>query len=336
MNNQQIPAELFEVVQYENCPYEKSTENTLAYSRQVWRCFIKHKGAMVGLVMISLIIFFAIFGPFFNSYGIDDQNIMRANLPPKVPILENIHWLHLDGVDIRGVDQYEQKQVEEYFWFGTDALGRDLWTRVWQGTRVSLYIAFLAAAIDLLIGVLYGGISGYYGGKVDQLMQRVVDILVGIPNLIIIILLILVLDPGILSITLALVMTGWVGMARIVRSQVLKLKKCEFVLAAKTLGASNMRIMMKHLIPNAFGSIIVTMMFTVPSAIFFEAFLSFIGLGLRPPEASLGTLIDTGFKSIQVYPHLAVFPAVVISLIMVSFHLLGDGLRDAIDPKIRK
>lgn len=329
-----IPTDCFEMAQNEAIRYEKDAPAPLLERKKLWRRLSKNKGALLGLMMISVIVFLAIFGPYFNSYGIDDQDISRANLPPKIPVLEHIPFFYVNGVDIRGVDQYAKKGVDEYYWFGTDALGRDQWTRVWTGTRVSLYIAFLAATIDIFIGVFYGGISGYYGGKIDLLMQRVIDILVGIPNLIVIILLLLVLEPGILSITLALVMTGWVSMARIVRGQVLKLKEHEFVLAAKTLGASSARIITKHLIPNTLGIIIATAMFTIPSAIFFEAFLSFIGLGLAPPQASLGTLIDTGFKSLQIYPHLALFPAVIISTIMISFHLLGDGLRDAFDPKM--
>lgn len=315
---------------------EKISRPSLTFWQDAWLRLKKNKGAIVGLFVILMIILLAIFGPFFNEYGFDDQQVLRANLPPKVPILNNIGFLGLDGVDIRGVDQYEAKGVEGYFWFGTDALGRDQWTRVWEGTRVSLYIAFLAAAIDLIVGVIYGGISAFYGGMIDNYMQRVVEILVGIPNLIIIIILILILDPGILSITLALVITGWVGMARIVRGQILKLKGQEFVLASKTLGASDSRLIGRHLIPNTMGAIIVTTMFTIPSAIFFEAFLSFIGLGIRPPIASLGSLVDAGFKSLQIYPHLMIFPAVVISLIMISFNLLGDGLRDALDPRMRR
>lgn len=335
-DEKEISRDLFEPAYKGNLYQDDHVRVSLTYYQDVWLRLRKNKGALIGLFLIISIIALALVGPYFNHYGIDDQDITRTNLPPKIPILEHIDILQLNGVDIRGVDQYMEKGVSEYFWFGTDNLGRDQWTRIWQGTRVSLYIAFLAAAIDLIIGVIYGGISAFYGGRIDNYMQRVIDVLVGIPNLIIIILLILVLDPGILSITLALVISGWVGMARIVRGQVLKLKTYEFVLASKTLGASDLRLIGKHLIPNAMAAIIITAMFTVPAAIFFEAFLSFIGLGLRPPLASLGTLIDTGFKSLQIYPHLMIFPALIISLIMISFNLLGDGLRDALDPRMRK
>ncbi|KPC98421.1 Oligopeptide transport system permease protein OppC [Geobacillus sp. BCO2] len=265
-----------------------------------------------------------------------DQNLRHAKLPPKIPVLEHIHWLPFDGRDANGVDVYKQRGVKEYYWFGTDDLGRDLWVRTWYGTRISLYIGLLAALIDLLIGIAYGGISGYYGGRVDNVMQRIIEILNGIPYLIMVILFILIFEPGIISITLAMVITGWTTMARIVRGQVLKLKNMEYVLAARTLGAPTSRLIFKHLIPNVIGPIIITTMFTIPSAIFTEAFLSFIGLGIRPPEASLGSLVNDGYKSIQTYPHLMIIPAVVISLLILSFNLVADGIRDALDPKMRK
>lgn len=234
------------------------------------------------------------------------------------------------------VDMYAARGLDdEYFWFGTDNMGRDLWTRIWHGTQISLFIGLLAAFIDMIIGVLYGGISAYYGGKVDNVMQRIIEILTGIPNLVIVILMIIVLKPGLVAITIALTITGWIGMARIVRGQVLKLKGQEFILAARTLGASDKGILMRHLIPNVLSVIIINTMFTIPNAIFFESFLSFIGLGLQPPIASLGTLIDMAFDDYRVYPYMLLFPAVIISLLMIGFNVLADGLRDALDPKMR-
>jgi oligopeptide transport system permease protein len=332
----QIPKDMFQPAKIDASTNEKISRPSLTFWQDAWMRLKKNKGAVIGLYAILLIIFMALVGPFFNQYGTDDQDLMRANLPPKVPVLEHVSFLGFNGVDIRGVDQYEKKSVEGYFWFGTDSLGRDIWTRAWEGTRISLYIAFLAAAIDFIVGVAYGGISAFYGGRVDNVMQRIVEILVGIPNLIVIILLILVLDPGILSITLALVMTGWIGMARIVRGQILKLKDQEFVLASRTLGAADSRLIWKHLIPNTLGPIIITTMFTVPSAIFFEAFLSFIGLGLQPPTASLGTLVNEGHQMMRIYPHQMALSSFIISAIMISFNLLGDGLRDALDPRMRR
>ncbi|MBH0228790.1 oligopeptide ABC transporter permease [Halobacillus yeomjeoni] len=269
----------------------------------------------------------------------EEKASMRFNNQDEYIQLETIN----DGsngqpAEVKAVyDVYGAKGMEDQnFWFGTDGLGRDLWTRTWMGTRISLYIALLAATIDMIIGVAYGGISAYYGGRVDNYMQRIIEILVGIPNLVVVILMILILEPGILSITIALTITGWISMARIVRGQVLKLKNQEFVLASRTLGSKDNRILRKHLVPNVLGLIIINTMFTIPSAIFFEAFLSFIGLGLPTPIASLGTLIDDGFKSLQIYPHILLFPAIVISLIMIAFNVLADGLRDAFDPKMRE
>lgn len=335
-DNSQITNEMFLPAKIDVNSNEKIARKSLTFWQDAWMRLKKNKGAFAGLIMICLIILLAIFGPYANEYSYKEQDLARSNLPPKIPVLENIPFLGFSGVDIRGVDQYEKKNIEEYFWFGTDDLGRDLWTRTWQGTRISLYIAFLAAAIDFIIGVGYGGISAFYGGRVDTIMQRIIEVLVGIPHLIVVILLILVLNPGVLSITLAMVITGWVGMARIVRGQILKLKGQEFILASKTLGASDNRLIWKHLIPNTLGAIIITTMFTVPTAIFTEAFLSFIGLGLRPPIASLGTLVNDGFKMMRIYPHMMVISSVVISLIMISFNLLGDGLRDALDPRMRR
>lgn len=233
------------------------------------------------------------------------------------------------------VDTYAEAGVEENFWFGTDRLGRDQWTRTWDGTRVSLYIALIATLLDLFIGVAYGGISGFFGGKTDNILQRILEILSGIPNLVILILMIVVLDPGILSISLAIAITGWIGMSRIVRGEILKLKNEEFVLASQTLGLSKSKVITRHLVPNTLGLIIINTMFTIPNAIFFEAFLSFIGLGLQAPNASLGVLIDNGFDALQTTPHVLIFPAVVLSVLMIAFNIMADGMRDAFDPKMR-
>ncbi len=334
--NDQLSKDLFRPADRREKDAEKISRPSLNFWQDSWLRLKGNKGAIIGLILIILISFMAIFGPSMNEYTYKQQNISHAKLPPKVPGLENISWLPFDGKDKDGFDMYESKNVKEYYWFGTDDLGRDLWTRTWYGTRISIYIGVLAAVIDLIIGIAYGGISGFYGGRVDNIMQRIIEILIGIPNLIVVILFILIFDPGIFSITMAMVITGWVSMARIVRGQFLKLKNQEFVLASRTLGASNNRLIWKHLMPNVMGPIIVTTMFTIPSAIFTEAFLSFIGLGIRPPEASLGSLVNDGFNSLQMYPHMLIIPAVIISMLILSFNLLADGLRDALDPKMRK
>lgn len=197
-------------------------------------------------------------------------------------------------------------------------------------------IALVAAVLDLVVGVLYGAVSALLGGRVDAIMQRIIEILVGIPSLIIVILFLMAFPAGVGTIIAALSITGWVNMARLVRAEILKLKNQEFVMASHVLGSNNFYIIMKDLIPNTVGIIVIQVMFTIPSAIFTEAFLSFIGIGLAEPQASLGVLINGGYQVLQNYPHVLVCPAIVIVLIMVCFSILGDGLRDALDPQMRK
>ena len=220
--------------------------------------------------------------------------------------------------------------------FGTDALGRDILTRLMYGTRVSLLVAFVAAGVNLILGIVYGGISGYFGGRVDMAMMRVVDIISTIPLTLYVILIMVLMGAGLQSIMVALGTTYWVDMARVVRGQVLSLKQQEFVLAAKTIGSSAKTVLLAHLIPNAMGSILVTVTMLIPSAIFMEAFLGFLGIGLQPPLASLGTKCNDATENLRTCPYQLFIPALVIVLIMFAFNFVGDGLRDALDPKLRK
>jgi len=302
-----LTPDLFQPAEIEAAASNRLTKEPVGFWKDAWRRFRSNIGAMIGLVIIVLICLVAIIAPIISNYDYQTQNIPIANKEP----------------------------FGDHF-FGTDDFGRDIWTRTWYGAQVSLEIALLAALIDLVIGVTYGSVSGYFGGTVDNVMQRIIEILYSIPYLVVTILMLLIFEPGIVPIALALSITGWVPMARVVRAQILKLKTQEYVLAARTLGASHKRILTKHLIPNVVGPIIIAITFAIPSAIFFEAFLSFIGLGIRPPEASLGSMVSNGAKFLQIYPYQIFYPAAILSLIMLAFNLVGDGLRDALDPRMRK
>ena len=305
---------------------------TTSYWKDVWSNFKKNKGAVIGVIIILVITLFALIGPGMNDYTYKSIQHGEENLAPRIQGIEKLGIFN--GVS-NGVNRYEKLGLDNlYYWFGSDTQGRDLWTRVWEGTRISLLIAFAAVAIDICIGMIYGLISGFFGGAVDILMQRFAEIINGIPTLVVVTLLGLVLPSGIISIIFALMLTGWIGMERIVRAQVLKVKEQEYVLAARTLGASKFTLIFSEILPNIFGQVIVTSMFSIPSAIFLEAYLSFLGLGVPAPMASLGSLVSDGYKSMTIYPYIVIIPVIVLALLMLSFNLFADGLRDAFDPKL--
>ncbi|TMV46681.1 ABC transporter permease [Paenibacillus mesophilus] len=286
---------------------ELIVRESLSSWKDSWLRLRSNKLAMTGLVILILLAFMAIFGQMMTPYNYYANDLQNTNQPPSAE-----HW------------------------FGTDDLGRDMFARTWMGASISLRVGLFAAAIDLLIGVIYGGIMGYFGGKVDEVMNRFSEVLDSIPYLLIVILFVVVFEPSMYTIILALVVTGWIKMAWIVRGQIMLLKNHEYALASRSLGAGFSRILFRHLIPNASGPIIVTLTLTVPQAIFAEAFLSFLGLGVNSPAASWGTMISDSLSSWMYLPWRLFFPAVLISLTMFAFNVFGDGLRDALDPKMRK
>ncbi len=277
-----------------------------SFWREGWNRFCTNRLALSGAIVLLFLFVMAIIAPFFSPYKYYQTQLSLKNLPPC-----------------------------SKFWFGTDELGRDLFTRVWWGARISLFVGIMASFIDLIIGVFYGSIAALLGGAKEELLMRVTDILYSIPYLLVVILLMVIIGPGIMTIILALTITGWIGMARMVRSQILQLKQMDFIKAATVMGASKQRILMKHLIPNCMGPIIVTVTLTIPSAIFAEAFLSFLGLGVQAPIASWGTMASDGLSAMRYYPWRLFFPAGFISITMLCFNLVGDGLRDAFDPRLR-
>lgn len=302
-----LPQELFERLDDTQKKKDKIVRPSKSYWQDAWARLKKDPLAMIGIVTIAIIVVFAIFGPMLSPYTYDGQNIIDQN---QGPTLKHI--------------------------FGTDKFGRDIFVRTLYGARISLSIGVVAAAINLGIGVVYGGISGYFGGRVDMVMMRIVDILIGIPSLLYIILIMMFLGNTVTSILIALCLTYWIGTARMVRSQVLSLKHQEYTLAARVIGASDIRILFKHLIPNSMGPIIVTVTFLIPSAIFNEAFLSFLGIGIQVPMASWGTLANDAIPTLFTYPYQMLFPSLAISVTMFALNFIGDGLRDALDPRLKK
>lgn len=286
---------------------ERISRATTTYFKDVWRTFKSNKIALVALFVMALLLIMVIIGPGLNKYDYFSNDYSKSNLGPT---MDN--------------------------WFGTDNLGRDLWTRVWTGGRVSLFIAVISMLVSYAIGMIIGGIAGFYGGKVDMIIMRTIDVLMGIPELVYMTLLMLIFQSGtIVTLCVAMSITGWMGPARSVRGLILQIKSRDYVVAAETLGASPARIIRKHLIPNILGILVVGMTMTIPGLIFAESFLSYIGLGVTPPNPSWGQLIKSAAANFRYYPYQFIIPCACVAATMLCCNLIGDGLRDALDPKLR-
>ncbi len=372
-NNIKITKDLFKIRKNDFAYAEEIAGESVSFWKDAARRLRKNKIAMGSAFVILFIILMSIFGPMMNEYNYEDRVLdnksTSAKIPPRVPGLEKIGILdgtirqkmsvkeygRLDEEDLQYYeivkeyveddveyydvieDSYGIKEIKDYyFWLGTDDLGRDIWTRLWYGARISLYIGLFAAFLDLTIGTAYGGIAGYFGGtRIDTLMMRFSEIFGGIPALVILSLLLMVMKPGLGAISIAIGVTGWMSAARIVRSQFLKLKDQEFVLASRTLGAGHSRLIFRHLFPNVIGQMIVMVTFTIPGAIFYEAFLAFIGLGMPAPIPSIGRLCNDGYAYMKSYPYMLFIPTILISILMLAINLFSNGLRDALDPKMK-
>lgn len=367
-----IPDSKFKIVLEENDRIFDETFETesIGFFKESFTRFTRNKASIIAFYAIMAIVVLAIIAPLFSGYSYVEQNLKLKDMPPRIPVLEKIgiadgtrlltnrKKVNVDDpkqyppeciIEIRNpqtingiecvdvlVDYYVYKGAEDvYFWFGSDYLGRDLFTRLFKGARISLLIALLSVVTNVVIGVIYGSIAGYYGGKVDLVMMRIVEILEGLPYLVIVMLFILLFGTGMMSIILALTITGWIGTARLIRTQFYRYKGREYVLAARTLGVPDMLLIFRHILPNTVGPLITRAMISVPGAIFSESFLAYIGLGLQPPEPSIGVLLSDGQKVLLQYPYQTFIPALLISVLMISFNLLSNGMRDALDPTQR-
>lgn len=268
-----------------------------------WKRFKRDRIAVASAGIIFFLLATALFGNLFAPYPYDLQNTSESLSAPS-----RAHWM------------------------GTDELGRDLFSRLIYGTRISMAVSLLTALSALILGTCYGALSGYIGGRVDHFLMRGVDVIYALPDLLLIILITVIIGRGVAGVFLALSLVGWVTVARLIRGEVLRLKELSYIEAARALGGSHFRILLRHILPNTLGVLIVTLTFRIPSAILAESTLSFIGLGLTPPAASWGTLANEGWKALKFHPHLIIFPSLAIFIAMLAFNFVGDGLRDALDP----
>jgi oligopeptide transport system permease protein len=299
--------QLFQPVESSRFSANEIVRSSISFWGDAWRRLRKNPVAMASLVIIFLLVALAVIGPYLFGYDIVSINARDKNLG-----------------------------MSPSHWFGTDNKGRDLFSNVWMGLRVSLIIAAVCGVIQIIVGCLYGGIMAYVGGKVDAFMMRIIEVIASVPSLLIVMIMMMVLGNGILSLLIAISITSWCDTARQIRGQVLQLRQSEYILAAEVLGASPLRLILKHFLPNTLGIIIINLTSSIPNYIFLEAGLSFIGLGLQAPSNSLGTMISSGQTTMDFYPTQLLFPCLVLCAVVLAFNLLGDGLRNALDPKLRQ
>ena len=299
--------ELCEIIGTKGLDAEKISKPSLTFWQDVWRRFRGNPLAMIGLVIISVVVFLVVFGPLISGKDYEFINYDVKNLAPNAQ-----------------------------YWFGTDEMGRDIFTRVCKGGQISIIIGISCTLVSFTIGTVFGGLAGFIGGRIDDIIMRIVEIIGSIPYLVLVIILSFLLGRSLASLVFALTLTSWIGTTRVVRGQILQIKNQDFVSAAKALGANTKRIIIKHLLPNTLGVIMVNITLSVPGFIFSESFLSYIGLGVRPPETSWGALALLYQGQLMFHPYQLFFPCVFIILTVLSFHLVGDGLTDALDPKLRR
>lgn len=296
----------FELVDTSTLDADEVVRENVGYFKDAWRRLKKNKVAMISLFTLVFLLIMAIVGPYLARLDYTTITTSNKNLSPN-----------------------------STNWFGTDALGRDIFSRIWIGARVSLSIAIIATLVQVGVGSIYGGAMAYFGGYVDEIMMRIVEVLNSIPSLILTLLILIVLGNGYAPLMIALCITAWTGTARMIRGQILQLRESEYVLASEALGASAFRVIVKHLLPNTIGLLILDIASSIPAVIFNETILSFLGIGLQPPDYSLGSLLSAGQEAMAFYPYQLLFPSIVLCILVLAFNLLGDGLRDALDPQLR-
>ena len=309
MNENLTPVEELDDSLFEKLPDSEKNQEFVAmesktYLRDAWERFKKNRLALASLVFLVIMVLMAVFVPIFSPYSYADQNLNEVNL---MPCLKHL--------------------------LGTDKFGRDILTRLMYGARISLSVCFVAAFLNLIIGVVYGGIAGYVGGKTDMIMMRIIDCIYAIPSMLYVILIMLVFGSNMYSVLLGICISSWIGMARQVRTQIQTLKQQEFAMAAYVIGASKKRILFKHLVINSMGPIVVSATMMVPEAIFTEAFLAFIGIGISLPQASWGTLCNEARQLLQTAPIQIIWPTAAICLTVLALNFIGDGIGEALDPK---